>query len=70
MRFQAECDLGLAHVKTRSEGVSGRVGTGVGVARFGGTAIRYLIMGGAAVDSPARSHQRIVDNAHKTLPAR
>ena len=47
------------HKKTRPEGVSGRVRTG---RRFGGTPIRYLIMGDAAVDSSARSHKRIVDN--------
>src|SRR6516164_11428187 len=36
--------------------------------RFGGTPIRYPIMDDAVVDSPARAHKRIVDNAPSPRP--
>jgi hypothetical protein len=52
--------------KPARRGESGRVGTGPAL-RFG-TPIRYLIMGSAAVDSPARAHKRIVDNALRCAP--
>src|SRR6516162_6659746 len=59
--LRADVGRPLGRTKTRPEG-----GFRAGWYR---SAIRYQIMGDAAVDSPARSHKRIVDNLTHAAPA-